>query len=489
MSRLARWCRQESYPAFAGAVVAGALLSVTHGYAPELAPVAPIPLLLGIRLSPPRRCFYLGLICGVLEAAILAGIAIAGWTLALGLALDYALFRAGFAVVLGASRARGLAFVFAAPALWSLLEWLHCQVPLGLPNLLGDTQHLGFLLPLARMGGTYLISFFLVWGAAVLAEWLLQRLRPSAVPVTSMLEVALAAALGTVALTAMLAGARWVLPSSSRSIRAVAVQGGLPTWVYEREESTPAWEGASERVYAMLTARAPASDLLVWPETSVLRTWGEDERFAERMRARRRSHGGAFLVGVSRREGPGRYFNSAVFLAGGGREAFANKRRLVVHAEQHFSPGIGPQLLSWGPTTLGVIFCLESVVPDYGRELVRAGAELLVVLAEGGRFGRTPVGRLHAQRSIVRAVEMGRSIVHAGQQGYSMLITPAGQSLGMQPPYVAANAFGTIPLATGQTPFVRYGAWIVGIDMLVLAWVGVGRVARRRNSKQAKATA
>jgi len=105
----------------------------------------------------------------------------------------------------------------------------------------------------------------------------------------------------------------------------------------------------------------------------------------------------------------------------------------------------------------------------------------LVALVEGGRFGDTPVGRMHAQRSRVRAMETGRAVIHAGQQGDTFVAWPDGTASAALEPYHADTLVQEVPLYSGTTPFAALGLWALAPLWAVLFGAVLTRVARFRS--------
>lgn len=480
------WSRASTATRLLLGASSGLLLCLAHGYAPVLAPVAPVPLIAALHRGSQRQAFYVGLLCGLIEAFVLAGVMHAGLALFVAVCLEYALFRALFS--LGVTTSHTL---WTAPAWWVLCEWLHSHVPYCLPNLLGDTQHGGPLLPLARIGGTYLVACVLLWMAVGLWAAVTATLAdPSERPRQK--RAAMVALLGCgLFYGGVMVWSQATTPATSDSLRINVIQGGLPTWLYQQAEQNEAWRKVPEAVYTKLTREAPHVELTVWPETSVWSIFGDDSSFEARLRALQIESGAALLAGLPRRDSGGTGFNSGV-LIDGDTTLFGNKRRLVIQAESHFAPGTAPPLLRWERATLGLVFCLESVVPHYARDLAADGAQALVVMADGSRFGTTPVARMHAQRSVIRAVESGRSIIHAGQHGFSTLIAPTGAALDLAEPFYALIQSGEVALSHDVTPYVRLGDWVPYAAAIVL--VGVYgtfllRALRRRKRQTTANTA
>jgi len=461
-------------------LVSGALLSLTHGFLPALAVVAMVPFFVGLRQASGREAFYGGLGCGLLESVILVGILNYHWTLYVGLCLLYGLERAVFGWVYRAlSQQGGLVWrVALAPAIWVLLEYLHVLLPGSLPNLLGDTQHHGVFLPLARVGGTHLVAAVLIGFNVCLAEtWAHWREKKSPA-VLSRVWV------GFGLLLAIFYGLAWQnAPGPAEGSKRVAViQGGFPRWVNRMALEVDQWSEVPLNIYARLTLGAKEADLTVWPEAAVWNYWGADKSYEGVLRdiSQRR---GAFLAGILRKDSGGTPFNSALFLEEG-KSQIADKQRLVMQEELMFGLGEKAAVYESSMGTLGVVFCLESVIPTYTRVLAQAQAQAVIVLASGSDLGHTPVARIHAQRSIVRAVEIGRPVIHAGNHGFSMLIDPWGNVQEVGAIFESAVVEGDIFLRSHQTWFTRFGSLpLVVLSALVVMGGVIFRFQRFRASR------
>jgi apolipoprotein N-acyltransferase len=138
--------------------------------------------------------------------------------------------------------------------------------------------------------------------------------------------------------------------------------------------------------------------LIVWPENAVTLQLEQEPYFHERLTALARDAGADLLFGAPRPSGR-RIFNSARLLRADGSQAHYDKRRLVPFAEAPvgrsadeagplerptaFSAGSEPGLLR-SVTDLGVSICHEILYPELIAESVRAGAQVLVNVANDG---------------------------------------------------------------------------------------------------------
>ena len=177
-------------------------------------------------------------------------------------------------------------------------------------------------------------------------------------------------------------------------------------------------------------------------------------------------------MGSRRVDDGGTLYNSALLLQEDSVEA-VDKKRLAMGAESHFAMGEAPAILHLQELKLGVIFCLESVMPSYASELVDEGkADALIVLADGSRFGNTLVGQMHARRSTLRAVESGRSVVHVGQHGFTHVVSALGKRSRMLPTFVGQVMAHEVEIYEGTTPFQRLRHFM-GYGLLLMVLLSV----------------
>jgi apolipoprotein N-acyltransferase len=109
---------------------------------------------------------------------------------------------------------------------------------------------------------------------------------------------------------------------------------------------------------------------------------------------------------------------------------------------------------------VGTLICFESTYPELARSLVRDGARILIVTTNNASFGTSPAAREHLAMSQMQAVSEGRAVVHAAISGISAVIQPDGkitQEVGLFRP---ALLRARLPMASGLTPYARYGSAI-----------------------------
>ena len=373
------------------------------------------------------------------------------------------------------------------PAGWVLVEVARSWDALGGPwGLVGATQWaVPDVLALASLGGVWLVSW-LVLSANVLVTSFLRAPRRAGPVVT-------AALLALAASTAAWSQWGWQ-PTPDGEVRVAAVQPG-------RTETGASRIDAGERLTSALGDR-PADDpvdLVVWAESSVPRDLGSEPELSGRLERLSTAAGAPLLVNVDAlRPGGDGIFKTSVLLDGAGVLAEYDKTRLVPFGEYVPARGVLEPVLGWtdaaevdrrvgdGPVVMqvpgvdglevGPLICFESAFPDMTRELVRQGADIVVVQASTATFQGSWAQDQHAALAAVRAAESGRPVVHASLTGVTAAVdaegTPVGERLG--PERRAATVY-EIPLSAGRTPYVVLGDYV---PLLAAAAVGVAVAGR-----------
>ncbi len=365
------------------------------------------------------------------------------------------------------------------PALWLLCEWWRGWFLSGFPWFsLGYSQTDTWLSAYAPVVGMYGVSALLLLQAgAVAALW---PMRGRSVWITVALLAAVWAGgwgLGRVS---------WTRPTGA-AVPVAILQGAIPQdekWQEENREPT-------KELYRQLNDQALGARLIVWPEAAVPELANEIARYLAEIQGRARSRGSDVVMGVVRLGDNGvDYYNSIIALTGG--VAFYDKRHLVMFAEtfpvpafvrswlrllnlpySDFAPGSEHQVpLAAGGMHLAPSICYEDAFGSAQLALVRH-SDLLVNVTNDAWFGRSPARYQHLQISRMRALEAGRYLLRAGNDGVSAIIGPRGELLAVAPEYQRAVLRGTVAARSGLPPYTRVGNWAVvclALGALAAAW-------------------
>jgi len=492
----------------AWALAFAALAGVLHGacFAPlgvwPLSFVALAPLVAATRGRRLAAGFGLGWLAGT----VAPGIAIVPWVAAatreyftqgsLGAVLfAFAvtqLMGALPAAAFGAALARlstlrsGWLRVLAAAACWTALELARARLFHAPWDLLAYALHAHPLwIQTADLGGAFLVSFVVVAAAAAAGELLVAPWKEAfSAAATGAALVALAAGYGALRLHA-------VRDDGGATLRVALVQGNAPNaWrldVARADDALRLFADATRSV----TPRRP--DLVVWPENAVSFLLAPNPQLRRAVADVVGPDGPPLLVGgpryASGGEGRVLFYNSVYLLSPRGDAlAFYDKRRLVPFAEYapvahvpgldwrfdapgQYTPGTTPTLFTQ-PERFGVLICFEAIYPELARDLVLAGARLLVNVSNDAWFGTSAGLEQHFATAVFRAVETRRSVARATNTGITGLVGPSGRVLARFPTHVRGAWVVSAPLRDGVTPYTRYGdafAWLAtGAALLAL---------------------
>jgi len=426
-----------------GAGFALALPAADLGF---LAWITLVPLLLAVRHRSPRAAFSLGYLWGItayggaLWWMTTFGGAVWGLTAAL-VAIFPAL--AVLAINWVERDHDGLWIFLWIASVWTAVEFLRSQGPLGFPwALLGASQHRAIpVIQIASITGIYGVTFLVVLMNGVLYAMLTRRAAP--VPVGASIAIVAAAVLWGVS------GLRHPSPTA---FLAAAVQPNFPTRP-GRGSATVEQDLAALRQLTHEAAVRGAA-LIVWPETAspvdlfgaggalgTIRSWARSDRVS--------------VIATSFEQAR---TNSVFSLAPSGTlTGRYDKVRLVPFAEAGERPGLAPALLPTPQARIGVAICFESIFPDIARRSVLQGADLLAVVTNDAWFdGRTAPAQ-HAALAPFRAIEEGRYVIRAANQGISAIFDPFGRVLGELPLGTRGVLTARVAPIRGLTVYARIG--------------------------------
>ncbi len=411
-----------------------------------------------------------------LLAGFLVGLFVAGM----------ALFHAAAAWLFVRLRPREPAFAavwFAA--VWVLTEWWLTWFLTGFPWLFAGYAMLDTpLASLAPVGGVLLVSFAAVLTAAGLVGW---RSRASLVT----------AALPWLACWSV-AAVDWTTPAGIH--RVALVQGNI--------DQSGKWDRASADAildrYATLSDPVWDRDIVIWPEAAITLPLHVAEPFLSDMAERAQ---GALVLGIVIGEWSpdrARWYNGAVAVGDGSGQY--RKRRLVPFGDyvpfesllrgaiaffdlpmSGLVPGDFDQpLLRAGKARLAMSICYEIAYPD----LVAASAgeaDALATISNDTWFGASIGPWQHMQIARMRALENGRYVLRATNNGVTAIVDPYGRVVEDLPQFEAGVLTGEFVGMQGMTPFGRWGSAIVIVPLLLLLLAAMGtrwhagRVPRSRS--------
>lgn len=500
-----RWISRPGWPGNLLAVVAGAL--TTFALAPyDIWPLALVALALfylGLRDLRPRQalgrgwCFGFGLFGAGTSWIYVsihnfggASVLLAGFLMLLFIAC-IAWFFALPAWVWARWIRRNeapLADALAFAALWLVQEAFRGWFLTGFPWLYsGYSQLDGPLAGLAPLGGMWLVSFTLALTAALLCN--ISRLRAR----KSFLAAGFVLLAGPWIVSLALKGYAWTSPAGA-PLKVVAMQGNIE----QQMKWDPEQLNAQLALYRDMTFRSQQADLIIWPETAVPVLKSSAEGYLKMMGQFATERGSALITGVPLRESNDRgsynYYN-AITVVGQGEGTYL-KQKLVPFGEyvplqdllrgliaffdlpmSDFARGPSDQtMLQAKGYRIAPFICYEVVYPEFAAGL-SAQSELLLTVSNDTWFG-TSIGPLqHLQMAQMRALEAGRWMIRATNNGVTALIDPFGKITTRIPQFERGVMYGEVVPMQQLTPYLRWRSWPLAIVCVLL--IGWALVASR----------
>jgi apolipoprotein N-acyltransferase len=370
----------------------------------------------------------------------------------------------------------------ACAALWTGIERLHGYTGFAWLDL--GNAGIGMPLPmrLAPITGVYGLTFVFALLAAGVAAIVLRRPRR---------ELA-----WLLALLLLLALPRSPRPTEPRE-KALVVQPNFDT---EMRWTTDAF-ALAERKLALLSKAGRAS-LLIWPEAPAPFYPIEPpfRKFVAQVAQDAQTHFLFGAVGYNEEKEP---LNSAFLVdPTGAIEGQYDKVNLVpfgefippmfgwvgriTHEIGDFVPGTRVVVFPVDGHSVGVFICYEAVFPDYVRQFVHGGAQVLINISNDGYFGHSAAHEQHLLIARMRAAENRRWLIRATNDGITAVIDPRGRVVDRMPPFVQTSALMPFDYTTEETPYTRYGDWFAwsclgaGLALAALGIKSAGSPEHRR---------
>ncbi len=367
------------------------------------------------------------------------------------------------------------------------LEWLFTWFLTGFPwTAAGYGQIESPLAALAPIGGVSLVSF------AVLCSGVALVLLLRSVLATGASDRRLLAATATVALLPWLLGlglgnVAWTEAGPGRT--AALMQGNIT--------QASKWDPANRLPiiahYRALTEPHWGADLILWPEAAITVFEHQAKELLDALDARGKAEGSSLVLGLPAiRVYPGEEYSFLNTARGLGlAEGSYVKRRLVPFGEYVPLEGLLRGLIEffdlpmshaeagdWRQPPLrldgrsaNMAICYEIVYP----ELVREEVDVLLTISNDTWFGDSIGPHQHLAIARMRALENGRWLLRATNNGVTAIVDHLGAVRAELPQFEVGVLSGEYQERTGRTPFNRLGSWpLYGLlalaGLAVLAW-------------------
>lgn len=389
-------------------------------------------------------------------------------------------------------------YLLVLPSAWLLLEWFRGWFLSGFPWLALGYSHLDTALAgWAPVGGVYAMSFIVAVCAGAVALLVIGSMR------TRVAAIAVAAAL-------WLAGFVLTKPVWTQTygapVTAAVVQGAVPQDVKWTTDPN-----ATVRLYHELTAPHLGKDIILWPESALPLLGHQALTILDPLSRAAHARGSRLLTGLVRYDfDRDKYYNGLVALDE--ETQWYYKRRLVPFGEFFPVPSFvrewlrlmnlpysditageeGQPALAVKKQKIAATICYEDA---YGAEQldVLKDATLLVNVTNDAWFGDSTAAHQHLQISRMRALEAGRPMLRAANDGVSAIIDARGEVKDTLPRFKPGVLTGVVQPRTGLTPYAVVGNLpiVVLCTLILMASIAprVIALARRRRAAAVEAPA
>ncbi|WP_232820275.1 apolipoprotein N-acyltransferase [Brachybacterium sp. YJGR34] len=238
-------------------------------------------------------------------------------------------------------------------------------------------------------------------------------------------------------------------------------------------------------------------DLIVWPEDSTGWDPRQDAWMSQQLTAAAAEADAPILIGTQVAVGESERLNQSVLFAPDGSTPYEYSKRHPVPFGEYIplrevfrtvsdkvdlvprdmiaGEEVGVmdlEELGQGSESVGVLICFEIAYDTLVGDVVRDGAEVIVVQSNNALFGDSHEAIQQLAEAKVMAVVSGRSVVHISTVGHSAIFTPEGRQIDAVGHWEQGSMLADVPLRTGITPAVAAGPWIA-VGLCALALVGL----------------
>jgi apolipoprotein N-acyltransferase len=235
------------------------------------------------------------------------------------------------------------------------------------------------------------------------------------------------------------------------------------------------------KLYHQLTQKVLGTQLIVWPESAIPDLANNQIPYISELYRESRAHHSALVFGVLRESDVGEHYYNSV-LALDSKISWYDKNHLVPFAEFFPVPsfvrswmrmmslpysdftrgGDNQPALPAAGLKLGATVCYEDA---YGSAMIGVlrEADALVNVTNDAWFGHSTARYQHFQIARMRALEAGRYLIRAGNNGVTGVIGPHGEVVARAPEFETYTLMSSVTPRSGLTPYARVGNWLVVI--------------------------
>ncbi|UTW44947.1 apolipoprotein N-acyltransferase [bacterium SCSIO 12696] len=364
--------------------------------------------------------------------------------------------------------------LLAFPAVWVVAEWFIGWILTGFPWIYLGYGHIhSWLAGWAPIGGVLSISWIVAFCGATAALMIKQRSRTAIIALCSCLGLWL----GGLALQQ----ANWTTPGTPISI------GVLQPNIPQNDRWQLDYRDRIIRNNLQLAEPLWGNQLVIWPEAAIPELQHRVMPLVRQLDQLARQNDTAFITGIPVYNfEKDEFYNSVIGLGKASGEY--RKQHLVPFGEyvplasvlrklggffdlpmSGFTPGTANQsLISTGEHKIATAICYEIAYQGLVRKLTPE-ANLILTVSNDTWFGDTLAPHQHLAMAQMRALENGKPVIRATNDGITALINSNGKVAKKLPQFTDGILISQISPYEGNTPYTHIGHWpVLAFSMLCL---------------------
>ncbi|WP_440615605.1 apolipoprotein N-acyltransferase [Cysteiniphilum sp. 6C5] len=379
--------------------------------------------------------------------------------------------------------------VLLLPIVWLILELLRTHLFTGFPwVLLGYSQTHTLLASFAPIGSVFLVGFITCFISICFSE-MINHIRQPKIVSSMIISIIV-----TLVIAWSLQQIKWTKRDGIE--KSVSILQG--NFIQDQK-----WDPSMLQTiinYYYTTTRDNPADLVFWPENSIPTFKTFIEPFLRQVDDLGNSQHSAILVGTVALNAKEQYFNSA-FVYGLGSGHYY-KHHLVPFGEYYpfayflepfmayfnipmssFTKGDEVQpLLKMNGLSVALFICYEIAYPSEVRAQLQ-NADIVAVISDDAWFGDSLAPWQHEEISQMRAIETGRYVIQATNNGVTSIINPEGQTIASLPRNEQTVLKGKVYGMQGQTPWMVYGLLpVIFLSILFMLIALIAYLYQRRRT-------